>query len=247
VGLSTPGVVDPAHGVVLAAHNLHAWTNVPIGEALADGFGAPVAVENDVNLAALGEHRRGTGKGVDPLVFIAAGTGIGAGIILGGRIHRGAHLAAGEVKALPSGVRDESGREGGVEAVASGPAILRRAAARGVTAPVGGLTTELVFALARAGDSAAAAVIDEAAVALARAAAALAVAIDPAMIVLGGGLSLQGEDLLAPIREHLAAFGLTRTPVVHSALGVDAQLHGAIVAARDRAIGETIATGAMHD
>lgn len=231
VGVSTPGIVDPAAGIVLAARNLRGWTNVPVRAALEAGFGAPVAVENDVNLAALGEQRWGAGRAHDPLVFLAIGTGVGAGIIVNARLHRGAHLAAGEVNRIPSGMLDAHGREVGVEDVAGGPAIVRRAAERGVRLPDGPLTAEAVFALAGQGDARAVAAVDDAARALARAAAALIATVDPAIIVVGGGLSLQGEALLAPVRQQIAVLGYAGTPIVLSALGVDAQLHGAIAAA----------------
>jgi predicted NBD/HSP70 family sugar kinase len=243
VAVASPGIVDVERGVVLGARNLAGFREVPIARTLADGFDAPVTVDNDVNMAAVGERWHGAGQGHDNIVFAAVGTGIGAGIVIGGQVHRGAQYAAGEINALPSGVRDEQGVEIGLEDVASGPAIVRRALARGVASSSGDLTTAKVFRLARDGDPTAAAVLDEAIGALARGVAALCAAVDPSVVVIGGGVSRQGDALLEPLRAHLATM-LRRCPrLLRSGLGVDAQIHGAVFAALRLADESLVALG----
>lgn len=231
VALATPGVVDVREGVVVGARNLRGWQHVPVRDRLGRGFGVPVTVENDVNLAAVGERWQGAGHGHDDIVFVSIGTGIGAGILIGGEVHRGHRYAAGEVNSLPSGYPSPDGGEAGLEDVASGPAIVRRAAARGIDAAAGSMTTDAVFAAAARGEPLAAAVIGEALDALARGVAALVAGIDPSVVVIGGGVSRQGEALLGPLRERVAGMVRLRAPIVRSALGVDAQLYGAVFAA----------------
>ena len=228
VGLASPGVVDVHAGTVVAARNLHGWNNVPVRQSLEEGFGVPATVDNDVNLAALGEQWRGAGRGHEDMVFISVGTGVGSGIVIGGRVHRGRHFAAGEINSLPSGCPAEDGAgEAGLEDVASGPAIVRRALARGVRPATERLTTADVFAAARHRDEAAAQVIRDAIGALARGVAALVAAIDPGVVVIGGGVSRQGDALLVPLEEQVKTLVRLRARLVRSELGVDAQLHGA--------------------
>src|SRR5512135_1055277 len=101
IGVVLPGAVDPAAGVVSTPANLPGWGDVAIGDLLGKPRGVPVAVENDANAAALGERWLGAARGLDDFVFIALGTGIGAGVVLGGRLRRGAHFLAGEVAYFP--------------------------------------------------------------------------------------------------------------------------------------------------
>jgi predicted NBD/HSP70 family sugar kinase len=226
-GLACPGLIDPTRGVVMAARNL-GWREVPLAEVLSARLGCGVVLENDVNLAALGEAAFGAGKGCRHIAFLGVGTGVGAGLVLDGRLHRGARFAAGEVGRLPSGFAGASGLELLVEDVASGPAILRRARDAGVTAA----TTADVFTAAAAGDDRAARAVREAARALALAVAAIAAIADPELVIVGGGVAQQGEALLGPLRAEAGAVGV-RTPLVPAALGVDSQLFGALRAAID--------------
>ena len=229
VGIACPGVIDVEAGLVRGARNFRGWQGVPLARMLSEALGAPVFIENDVNAAALGESWRGAGRGLDSLAFIAVGTGIGVGIVIDGRVYRGAHFAAGEVNSLPSGVDDAD-----VESIASGPAIVRRALAANVgRSRDTELTTDAVFAAAASGDPAAALVVGDALRALGRTVAWLIAALDPAVVVVGGGVSRQGESLLPPIRAEVQRYVSDRAPVVLSKLGVDAQLHGALRLALD--------------
>ncbi len=235
VGLATPGVVDAQRGIVVAARNLTGWQPAPVAAMLAEEFGVPAVIENDVNAAATGEHIRGAGRGHDSLVFVAAGTGTGAGIIIDGRLHRGAHGAAGEIGSLPLPQELVAPGVAVLEDLASGPGILRRARAYGLAGD--DLTPPAVFDAARGGHAAAQAAIRDAAMALATGLAAVIAVADPGVIVLGGGLSVQGETLLAPVRAAVQQQYALRAPLVASELGEEAQLHGAIYlawrAARD--------------
>jgi len=226
IGVSCPGVIDPDTGVVLGARNL-GWRGVPLGEMLSQRLGCPARIENDVNMAVVGEAWRGAGRGYDDVAFIGVGTGVGVGLLLGGRLHRGAHFGAGEVNPLPSEIAASDAAGLGVEEVASGPGILRRALDAGLEAT----TTAQVFALAGAGEWRAAGVVRDAVHALALTAAWVAAVADPAVIVLGGGVAEQGEALLAPMREEAARLGGPRVPIVAAALGTEAQLYGALHAA----------------
>ncbi len=226
-GIASPGLVDPDRGVVIGARNLKGWQHVPLATMLAQRLGCAVHVENDVNMAATGEAWRGAGRGAADVAFIGIGTGVGVGLVLGGRLHRGHHFSAGEVNPLPSGIAGPDGRLLGIEAVAGGPAILRRALEAGLTAR--GLTTDRVFALAAAGDALAGGVVADAASALGLAVAWIAVLADPQVIILGGGVAAQGEALRAAVEAQAASSAGGRLPpVVLAVLGADAQLFGAL-------------------
>ena len=156
IGVGAPGVTQSLDGVVLWSPQLN-WRDLPLSQLLHARFDLPVFVENDVNLAALGEWGFGVGKGARSLITLAIGTGIGAGIVLDGAVYHGAHQAAGEVGYLPPGV-SFLGKHydgfGAFESIASGPGIAVRAER---VAPVlagshsanGPLTAESVFAAAR--------------------------------------------------------------------------------------------------
>ncbi len=217
VGVSTPGLVDGDAGVVVGARNL-GWRNVRLGLALAEGFGAPTVIENDANCAALGEEWRGAGRGHRDLVYVSIGTGVGAGILAGGALVRGARFAAGELGRLPYASVET------VEDVAGGPGIVRRARERGLDV----LTTANVYDVAAAGDAQAAEVVRDAVAALATAVTAVIVVLDPGVVVVGGGVAGQGERLLAPLREDVARRLTNPCPIILSELGGDAQLFGAM-------------------
>ncbi|HWQ28695.1 MAG TPA: ROK family protein [Dehalococcoidia bacterium] len=233
IGMGLPGIVDPGTGTVASPANLPGWGAVPVARLLSGDDGVPVAVENDANIAAIGERWRGAAKSWRTFVFVALGTGIGAGVVVDGRLHRGAHFFAGELAYLPTDrahVRGPFEADAGLEGEAGGRAIgprLSRMLGRDVT-------TEEAFRLAREGDPAAAAVIRDVQEHLAVALSAVAAILDPDGIVVGGGMSSQGEFLLGPVREMLHRQVPTKPPLVVSELGEDAQLLGAIRAALDR-------------
>lgn len=233
IGMGLPGIVDPASGTVASPANLPGWGAVPVARILAGDDDLPVAIENDANVAAVGELWRGAARGWRTFVFVALGTGIGAGVVVEGRLHRGARFFAGEVAYLPTErahVRRPFDPDAGLEGEAGGRAIgprLSRILGREVT-------TEDAFRLAREGDSHAVAVIRKTQEHLAVALSAIAALLDPDGIVVGGGMSKQGEFLLGPVREMLHGQVPTKPPLVVSELGEDAQLFGAIRVALNR-------------
>jgi predicted NBD/HSP70 family sugar kinase len=233
IGLATPGIVDTEAGVVVTARNLKGWRDVPIRQMLERAFGVPAVVENDVNAAAMGERWRGAARGHESFVFISVGTGIGAGLVLDGEIYRGAHFAAGEINLLPVGT---PGNEGYLEDRGSGPAIVRRAVEFGYSPAAGERpATDSVFAAAAGGDAAATRAVEEGAQAIAFGTGILLAAVDPSIVVLGGGVSSQGNAILEPVRAAVSNYVRLRCDVVLSELGVDAQLHGAVFVGLKRA------------
>jgi predicted NBD/HSP70 family sugar kinase len=200
VGVGVPGIVEPASGRVRNAVNL-GIDGVPVhlGEQLAHATRATVAVDNDVNAAALGTAA--SLAGVDDLAYLSVGTGIAAGFVIDGRLRRGRRGLTGEIGHIPidpSGPLCECGQRGCLEAVASGPAIARRWPAGDGEAPA----TSLVVAAGR-GEPAAVAVLDEVASHLALAVTVVALTVDPDVVVLGGGVAEAGPPLLAAVRAAL--------------------------------------------
>jgi glucokinase len=213
VGLGAPGLVDVA-GVLRFAPNLPGVVDLDLHRRLTERLGVPVAVDNDATVAALGEARLGAGVGVDDVIVLTLGTGIGGGIVVGGRIWRGTHGFAGEPGHMlvdPHGPPCPCGRRGCWERYASGTGlgrIARDAALAGragaVVAAAGGdpdaVRGEHVGVAAVAGDAEALAILDEFAWWVAVGVANLVNVLDPAMVVLGGGLVSLGELLLGPVR-----------------------------------------------
>jgi glucokinase len=234
VALAVPGLVDPETGSVGAAANLAGWIDVPVAEMLRQRLPVPVRVENDVNLAALGEMWRGAGQGRRHLLFVAPGTGIGAGVIIDGKLHRGVHNFAGEIGyscPSPEELEADYGLLGRLEALASGPGLLRRARQKlGERLPADA-TARDVFEMARAGDAEAIALCDETATLIGIAVGNAVTVLDPEIVVFGGGLSREGEALLSRVREVVYRIVPVRPEIVVSALGEDAQLYGAVLMA----------------
>lgn len=216
VGVSAPGALDLERGVVVAPPNLPGWREVPLRERLARAFGRPVHLENDATAAALAEWRFGAGRGFDDLVYLTMSTGIGGGLVLGGRPYRGAGGNAGEVGHVcvePDGAACACGRRGCLEAYAGGAAWTRRLResapeeSRAVALANGRaqLTPEHVVAAAREGDAYALAELDRFNHYLARAISMLVFVLAPQIVVLGTIAAAAGEELcLAPLRERVA-------------------------------------------
>lgn len=228
VGLPAPVASGGEVGLVV---NLPALSEVPIRRVLEEELAVPVVLENDVNLAALAEHRRGRTRGVEDMAFIAVGTGVGMGIVVGGRLVRGGRGGAGELGWLPMGV-ERVGRDphelGPLEAVAGGAGLARRWAAHTGQRASG----RDVFTAAAGGDPAALALLDEQAEALAMGIRAVQALLDPELIVLGGGIGSR-SDVFARVQFALAAHGVAAPDLELSALGPRAALVGAVEAAVD--------------
>jgi len=233
--VGTPGVVSAETRSLLLAETLPGWSRPGVVDALRRTLGTTVIVDNDVDLAAIAELRVGGARDVDDFVFVSVGTGIGMGLILGGRLYRGAHGAAGEIGYLPLGDPARTGRRqapGRLEAAAGTEAMVRNAHDRGMP---GRLSVRRIFQEARQGDRRAQRVVADEAVRVADAVAAIVPVIDPALVVLGGEIGLEADLLLEQIERRLVEISPLQPPVVVSTLGTDAVLQGALVTALDAA------------
>jgi predicted NBD/HSP70 family sugar kinase len=230
--LGSPGVFDPVHGYVAMAPNLPGWGRHGLVEAVRDELGTNVNFENDVNLAALAEREHGHGRNVDNFVFLAVGTGIGMALVIDGRLHRGAHGAAGEIAYMPLGMGDPhdpaNRRRGAFEEAAAAAGVVRMARNLGMRAP---LSPERIFTAARHGNAVAARVVEAEAALLALAIATVTPVLDPELVVLGGGIGRNADLLLEPIERELRQLLPFRPRVAVSALGEDAVLRGAVATA----------------
>ena len=241
IGIGSPGTCDSEAGVVVRAYNL-GWFNVPVCRMLHERFGIPVRLSNDANCAALAETVAGGAVGCRNMILITLGTGVGGGIVADGQLLEGVGGTGAEVGhtvLVLDGEDCTCGRKGCWEAYASATALIRqgkRAAAaqpESLLAGYGeGLTGKDVFDAAAAGDAAAQAVVDRYCVYVAAGITDLVNILGPEKVLIGGGISRQGERLLAPIRAYVAANcfgGHDRTPpVIECArLGNEAGIIGA--------------------
>jgi glucokinase len=226
VGVCFGGPVDAVSGTVLQSHHVEGWEGLPLAAELRATLGRPALVENDANAVALGEYRYGAGRGARDLVYITVSTGIGGGIILDGRLWRGQHGLAGEIGHMlvrPGGPLCTCGNRGCLESLASGLSIARRARealsagheSSHLLTLAGGsaaaISAEIVFRAAQAGDPLARHLVNAVAEDLGLAIAMLASIVDPARVILGGGVAKAGEQLLAPVR---AAFARHAFPML---------------------------------
>lgn len=224
VGVACPGMVDSRNGVVRQAVNL-GWTHWPLTASLREEFGLPVALEHDARAAALGER---AASGHEDFAFVPIGTGVSAAIVSDGRLLPGATGAAGEfghVPVVPDGRACACGQRGCVEAYASGTSILARY--RELGGDLGSVAE--IAAASAASDELARRVWEDAIDALAAGIAGLVATVDPAAIVVGGGVARAGALLLDPLAEWLKARLTWRDApeLIPSALGPSAGLIGA--------------------
>jgi predicted NBD/HSP70 family sugar kinase len=240
VAVGVPSAVDPKTGRVSLANNLPGWRDVDLGGALEKELGVPVVVENDANLAAIGEHWRGVARGVANFVFVALGTGIGAGIFIDGELHRGRTGNAGELFRLNVDWprwEESRGDVGYFENQVAGLAIARAGRETlGSSRHQSGRSehdARFVFQAYHRGDSRARAVIEHAFTVLGVGVANLVSVLDPELIVFGGGLS-RGDPqlLLRTVRKVVRRIHPDIAPSLKlSALGDRAQIQGAIFSA----------------
>jgi glucokinase len=234
VGISAPGPLDAGRGAVLRPPNLPGWDDVPVCRWLEDRLGAPVRLENDANAAALAEHRWGAGQGCRDMVYLTMSTGVGAGLILDGRLHHGASGNAGEVGHLPvewNGEPCACGRRGCLEAYVGGAAWTRRlrqcAPATGRVAALAGgvdrITPEHVIEAAREGDPFASAEVERYDDWLARGIVALSFVLAPERVVLGTIPTAAGALCFDPVRRKVREAGwpmlVDELEIVPAALG----------------------------
>jgi predicted NBD/HSP70 family sugar kinase len=233
IGLGVAGAVLP-DGQLSIAPTLPEWQRVDF-EALFAPFDAPVLIDNESNLAGLGEYHKGGHHGIRDLLFVAVGAGIGSALILDGRLHRGATGRAGEIGDLKTSLDDSHELERDAGAVA----IVERYRSGGGTCA--DADAKLVFELAAVGDAAATSAVREAIEKLALALVNASSLLDPARIVIGGGLAAAGDALLEPIRELMRPHLHELPEVVPSTLGSDATLHGGIEWALETAVLQLLA------
>ena len=216
VVVGVPGVVERETGVLRLAENVAGLEGREFASELQSALDLPVTLENDINLAALGEQWQGVAQGVEDFVFLSIGTGMGAGLILRGELHRGRHGAAGEIDFALMGVEETLDPSAPQVSVLASELAGRPADARAV------------FGDARKGDQAAGAVVAEIARRIAAHLAPIAAVADVELVVLGGGIGANGDLLLDPVSRLLADWLPFPPRVEVSTLGEAAVLTGAL-------------------
>jgi glucokinase len=201
IGIGCGGPLDPERGVLIAPLHLPEWHGVPIAQLATAALGRPAVLDNDATAACAGEHRYGAGRGARNMLYLTVSTGVGGGVVVDGKLHRGPSGNGGEFGHVTvdwHGRRCRGcGRRGCLEAYASGTSIAERAREAGMD----GATAGDVAQAARAGSPIAAKVWDETCEALATGITSIVNLFEPELVVLGGGVVRTGEQLLAPVRE----------------------------------------------
>src|SRR5713101_4209705 len=244
IGICAPGPLDPKTGIIINPPNLPCWRNFPLPSEIAQHYGVPVVVDNDANAAALAEARWGSGRGYRNVFYATIGTGIGSGIVFDGRIYHGRTGAAAEGGHMSidyRGPRCGCGKLGCIEALASGPAIARRASeqiAAGSRSSIldlaGGhpdrITSEMVGQAYRAGDPLAKKVLLETATFLTVWLGNIVDLLEPGVMVLGGGAASLLQPFFEEIRDQLPAWCVNSQcqdiPLLAAHYGADAGIAG---------------------
>lgn len=229
LGVAVPGPVDFDDGRVILAGNLPGWRDVPLREILRRRFNFPVWIDQDANAAALGEHWRGSAKSMHNFVFLALGTGIGAGVFINGRLHRGFQNNAGEVGNFIMGrqhLRKDRQGHGNLELLIGGPAI-RKEARKVVRKELSAAEAIDLADHDRRLKPVADRVVDYLAITVINIASLL----DPQAIIFGGGTASAGLDLIDRVRTRVEREIRVVPALMHSVLAEDAQLHGAVFGA----------------
>jgi predicted NBD/HSP70 family sugar kinase len=239
--VGSPGVFEPTRRKLTLAETLPGWGRDGVVEALQVSLGTNVSIENDVNVATVGEQLHGLGKGVANFVFLHVGTGVGMGLVLNGELFRGASGAAGEVGNLPFGAGGSPSRRGGaLEASVGAAGVVSEARRLGMR---GSLTAKRIFAAARRGDQVALRVVAGEARRIAFTIAATVPVVDPELVVLGGGIGRNGDLLLEPVERELAVLSRFHPRVEVSAVGEDGPVLGAVAMALQSAQDRLFARG----
>lgn len=245
IGMGSPGTVDRKEGTVIGAYNLNWTTSQPIKQLIESGTGIPFAIDNDANVAALGERWKGAGENEEDVVFVTLGTGVGGGIIAGGRLIHGVAGAAGEIGHItvdPDGYDCTCGKKGCLETFASATGVVRLA--RDFSVEYAGesqlktniddgqlITAKDVFDLAKENDKLAVRVVAKVSYYLGLACANVANVLNPSTIVIGGGVSHAGEFLTDQIKTYFDQFTYPTiretTKIRLAQLGNDAGVIGA--------------------
>lgn len=238
LAISAPGPLDPFRGVLLDPPNLHRslW-NFHLAERIGEQVGLPAVIERDTQVAVLAEGDFGAARGLTDYVYVTVSTGVGGGVVSGGRLMRGPDGLAGELGHLTVDINGPvcgCGARGHLEAITSGTGIAKAALEAGLVAPRGeNIEARDVAELEDGGNPAAAAIMDRARKAFAAAAVSIVDVFNPQRIIVGGGIAAaQGDRLLGPAREAIAAHSFRwqaqRVEVVPAQLGDDVGLVGAL-------------------
>jgi glucokinase len=246
IGVSFGGPVEPKSGTVRLSDHVPGWENQPLADALTDEFGVPARVDNDANVAALGEYRFGAGQGCHSLLYLTVSTGVGGGWILNERVWHGAEGMAGEIGHTvvdPNGPPCFCGKRGCVERYASGPFIAQDAreeldanpARESSLRTVVELTAQHVSRAAAAGDAYACEVLERAGWALGIGIGNAVNLMNPQRVVLGGGVTKAGPIFWNAVRQTAAATARREITldIVPAQLGDDAPLWGAVALAEE--------------
>ena len=243
IGFGFPGQIDYKNGIVRLAPNIPGWVNVPISEVMEKEFGIPTRVDNDVRCATLGELNFGAGKGCDNLVCITVGTGIGSGLVINGKLVRGASNAAGELGHIKlqmnGGPLCGCGDFGCLEAFASGPSIVAMAEEyikggkstkyRELANP--DITPYIVSEAAKQGDAVAQRIFAIVGEYIGIGLASVVNLLNPEKIIIGGGVADAGDILLNPIKEEInkraMSISASAVEIVPAQLGNTAGVIGA--------------------
>ena len=222
VGIGCGGPLDAERGLLLAPPHLPGWVGIPVADLAEREFGRPAVLENDGTAAAAGEHLYGAGAGARHLVYLTISTGVGGGVVVDGRLFRGPFGNGSELGHITVDWHGRlcrgCGRRGCLEAYVSGTSIGERGREAGLDAP----TAADVAAAAREGDPVAAAVWEETVAALASGITSIVNIFEPEVVVIGGGVSRSGEQLLGPVRDLVRAHAIGSAghgDIVRSALG----------------------------
>ena len=243
VTVGTPGIIDRAGRTVIEAPDLPGWTSLNLAHEIERWFHCAVRIENDVNLAVLGERWQGAATDANTVIFIWWGERVGAGICIGGQVHRGATGAAGEIGYI--NILDPLGREVPFDdecdgtlsrAISAGTIVaMAKDAARRHAGPLrklmrleGPLDAASVFAASAQGDVGARSVVATVSARLARGLAPLMLLLDPDVVIIGGGISRAGAPLLDAVRKDVERLTVVPTPLRLSTLGEDAVVVGAV-------------------
>jgi len=225
-----PGSVDLDRGVVLSAPNLPGWKEIPMRAMLQQELHTAALIENDVNLALLGEHWQGAARGHDTCAFIFVGTGIGSAILIDGLLHHGHHYTAGEIGLMcmaPEHVGRDFGSRGCLEVLAGLDALRERWPMAEKQDPARWF--EALLEHEEAGDSEARRAIDQTVELIGMAAANLGSIVDPSLIVLGGSMFASSQRLVEGVRDVVRRIIPAPFEIVLSGLGTEAPLAGCLL------------------
>jgi glucokinase len=247
IGVAAPGTIDPYQGVLVSVANIPGWENLPLRQILEDQFQTKVGIGNDANLAALGEWQYGAGKGHHNMVYLTISTGIGGGVIINDRLllgHRGLATELGHIVVMQDGPLCSCGKRGHLEAVASGPSIVKwveQQLSQGFPSDLTAnknLNTKIIANAALQGDALAIQALARAGNFIGQSVANLLHIFNPTAVILGGGVVQSGPLLMEPLRAAMEENAMspdyyTGLLLTTAALGDDAGLTGALALAHN--------------